>query len=152
LRQASKRDTNEARIVRYLRRCGIGVVQLNQERLPDLLVAVPSSPFHLLWEVKGAKGKLTVPQQKFNADWSGKIEVIRSITDVKQLLRSFMPIYLYRCLSCVNEFEIKQKFQDEPLTICPKCGSTLARVPARVSVIFKGEGWGSKAGESNKGK
>ncbi|MBE2225410.1 MAG: zinc ribbon domain-containing protein, partial [Anaerolineae bacterium] len=31
-----------------------------------------------------------------------------------------MPTYIYRCIDCDNEFEIRQRMTDEPLTECPE--------------------------------
>ncbi|OQY31531.1 MAG: hypothetical protein B6I38_05705 [Anaerolineaceae bacterium 4572_5.1] len=30
-----------------------------------------------------------------------------------------MPIYTYRCENCGVQFDRRQKFSDDPLTICP---------------------------------
>jgi putative FmdB family regulatory protein len=52
-----------------------------------------------------------------------------------------MPTYGYRCGSCGHEFEIRQKITDEPLTTCPKCKGTLAKMLYPAGVIFKGSGY-----------
>jgi putative FmdB family regulatory protein len=52
-----------------------------------------------------------------------------------------MPTYRYRCLSCGNEFDQFQKFNDSPLTDCPSCGQEVRRVIGNVGVVFKGSGW-----------
>jgi len=52
-----------------------------------------------------------------------------------------MPIYVYKCDSCDNEFEEKQSFDDEPLTTCPVCGNEIHRVIFAASVHYKGAGF-----------
>ena len=52
-----------------------------------------------------------------------------------------MPTYGYRCGSCGHEFEIRQRITDEPLTTCPKCKATLAKMLYPAGVIFKGSGY-----------
>jgi len=52
-----------------------------------------------------------------------------------------MPIYEYECLSCREVHEKIQKFADEPLTICPKCGGKLKKLISNTSFVLKGTGW-----------
>jgi len=52
-----------------------------------------------------------------------------------------MPIYEYECDLCRFRFEKKQKFDDEPLTECPKCQGEVRRVFHSSPVIFKGSGF-----------
>ena len=52
-----------------------------------------------------------------------------------------MPIYEYECSHCHFKFERKQGFNDEPLTICPKCQGKAQRVLHPTPVIFKGSGF-----------
>jgi len=52
-----------------------------------------------------------------------------------------MPIYEYRCQSCEDTFEVLQKFSDEPLTSCEKCGGKLERLLSPPGLQFKGTGW-----------
>jgi putative FmdB family regulatory protein len=52
-----------------------------------------------------------------------------------------MPVYEYACESCKERFEIKQKFTDEPLTICPRCSGVIHRVIQPTRVVFKGSGF-----------
>ena len=48
-----------------------------------------------------------------------------------------MPIYEYKskdgahCKVCKSKFEVRQGFDDEPLTRCPECGSEIKRVFSR---------------------
>lgn len=52
-----------------------------------------------------------------------------------------MPTYAYRCTACSHEFEVFQKFSDQPLTECPECGSPVRKVFQPVGIVFKGSGW-----------
>jgi putative FmdB family regulatory protein len=53
-----------------------------------------------------------------------------------------MPIYQYACPDCGLEFERQQKFIDDPIKRCPKCGKRrVYRVVSKVAVTFKGSGW-----------
>lgn len=52
-----------------------------------------------------------------------------------------MPIYEYRCSNCGGEFEIMQKFSDEPLEFCAKCGGELHKLISQSSFHLKGSGW-----------
>lgn len=53
-----------------------------------------------------------------------------------------MPTYEYLCDNCGYNFETKQSFKDEPLTLCPNCNhDALHRVPQAAGVVFKGSGW-----------
>ncbi len=53
-----------------------------------------------------------------------------------------MPIYTYRCENCGIQFDRKQKFSDDPLTVCPECGTeTLRKVYLPVGIVFKGSGF-----------
>ena len=52
-----------------------------------------------------------------------------------------MPIYEYECSLCDFHFERKQKFDDEPIAICPKCQGQVQRVIHPAPIIFKGSGF-----------
>jgi len=53
-----------------------------------------------------------------------------------------MPIYTYRCEHCGVQFDRRQKFSDEPLTVCPECETeTLRKVYLPVGIVFKGSGF-----------
>ncbi len=53
-----------------------------------------------------------------------------------------VPLYEYQCKACGHRFEKIQKFSDEPLKTCPKCGKDEAeRLISAPAVQFKGEGW-----------
>ncbi|UCF78897.1 MAG: zinc ribbon domain-containing protein [Candidatus Eiseniibacteriota bacterium] len=53
-----------------------------------------------------------------------------------------MPTYEYECRKCGCVLEEFQKISDPPLSECPKCSGTLARLPGRgAGIIFKGSGF-----------
>ncbi len=52
-----------------------------------------------------------------------------------------MPIYEYMCTSCNHSFEVRQRFSDDPVTTCPRCGGTVRRLLFPAGIIFKGSGF-----------
>jgi putative FmdB family regulatory protein len=53
-----------------------------------------------------------------------------------------MPLYEYRCNACGHQFEVIQKFSDEPIAVCPKCGNgPVAKLLSSPAFQFKGTGW-----------
>lgn len=52
-----------------------------------------------------------------------------------------MPTYEYQCKTCGHHFEQFQRFSDDSLKECPKCGNEIRRVIYPTGVIFKGSGW-----------
>lgn len=52
-----------------------------------------------------------------------------------------MPIYEYKCTGCDECFEIKQSFNDEPVTVCHRCGKEARRIFKPAPIIFKGSGF-----------
>ena len=52
-----------------------------------------------------------------------------------------MPIYEYECSLCHLHFERRQRFDEEPVAICPKCQGKARRVLHSIPVIFKGSGF-----------
>lgn len=52
-----------------------------------------------------------------------------------------MPIYEYQCKVCGVRFERFQRFTEEPLKVCPECGSSVYRLVQPVGIIFKGSGF-----------
>jgi putative FmdB family regulatory protein len=65
-----------------------------------------------------------------------------------------VPTYEYECGECQHHFERKQKFDEEPIAMCPKCRSKARRVIHSAPIIFKGSGFyitdsrGSSSGSS----
>ncbi len=52
-----------------------------------------------------------------------------------------MPTYEYECSRCDFRFERKQRFEEEPIAMCPKCQGKTRRVINSVPIIFKGSGF-----------
>jgi len=52
-----------------------------------------------------------------------------------------MPIYEYECGLCGHHFERKQRFDEEPVALCPECQGKARRVIHSVPIIFKGSGF-----------
>ncbi|MAJ85279.1 MAG: FmdB family transcriptional regulator [Gammaproteobacteria bacterium] len=53
-----------------------------------------------------------------------------------------MPIYEYKCSKCEHQFEIIQRFSDNPLESCPECGQTsIKKLVSAPSFRLKGGGW-----------
>jgi putative FmdB family regulatory protein len=53
-----------------------------------------------------------------------------------------MPIYEYRCDHCGKNFDVLQKFSDEPLTVHAECGGgPVERLISPPAFHFKGSGW-----------
>jgi putative FmdB family regulatory protein len=54
---------------------------------------------------------------------------------------SDVPIYEYLCQSCQHQFEVKQKFSDEPILSCVRCGQSVKKIISAPAIMFKGSGW-----------
>jgi putative FmdB family regulatory protein len=52
-----------------------------------------------------------------------------------------MPIYEYECGVCHFRFDRRQGFDDEPVSICPRCQGKARRVINSVPILFKGSGF-----------
>lgn len=54
-----------------------------------------------------------------------------------------MPIYEYECKKCGCHFEVRQDFDDEPVTECKNdgCKGPAHRVFSPPTIIFKGSGF-----------
>lgn len=52
-----------------------------------------------------------------------------------------MPLYEYECRKCGQQFEVMQKFSDEPLKKHPSCGGKVERLLSAPGLQFKGTGW-----------
>lgn len=53
-----------------------------------------------------------------------------------------MPVYTYRCENCGIQFDKRQSFSDDPMTVCPECEmETLHKVYQPVGIVFKGKGF-----------
>ena len=65
-----------------------------------------------------------------------------------------MPIYEYECNLCQCRFERKQRFDEEPVAMCPECQGKARRVLHSTPVIFKGSGFyitDSRKGDATEG-
>ena len=53
-----------------------------------------------------------------------------------------MPIYEYKCLKCKHQFEVIQKFSDNPVESCPECNEkSIKKLVSAPSFRLKGAGW-----------
>lgn len=53
-----------------------------------------------------------------------------------------MPIYEYQCSGCHHAFDVIQKMNDEPITICPQCSQeTAVKLVSAAGFQLKGTGW-----------
>jgi len=62
-----------------------------------------------------------------------------------------VPVYDYRCERCTTQFEVRQSFSDDTLTVCPTEGGPVAcvapgegpvkKVFSGVAIAFKGDGF-----------
>ena len=52
-----------------------------------------------------------------------------------------MPLYEYRCLTCDETFEVRQKFSDEPVATHAVCGGAGKRLLSAPQLHFKGSGF-----------
>ena len=52
-----------------------------------------------------------------------------------------MPLYDYRCETCGDVFEVKQRISDDPLTTHENCGGRVERLISVPALQFKGSGW-----------
>lgn len=52
-----------------------------------------------------------------------------------------MPLYEYKCEECGNVLEVIQRFSDDPMDKCPKCGGAMSKLISNTSFVLKGGGW-----------
>ena len=53
-----------------------------------------------------------------------------------------MPIYEYKCSKCEHQFEVIQRFSDNPVEICPECNKkAVKKLVSAPSFRLKGGGW-----------
>jgi putative FmdB family regulatory protein len=52
-----------------------------------------------------------------------------------------MPMYEYNCEKCNHQFELRQKFSDQPARECPKCGGKVEKMISASAFSLKGSGW-----------
>ena len=67
-----------------------------------------------------------------------------------------MPVYEYECGLCRCRFEKRQRFDEEPSSVCPECQGSVRRVFHSTPIIFKGSGFyvtdSRKSGEKSLAK
>ncbi len=63
-----------------------------------------------------------------------------------------MPTYQYRCLSCSQQFDLRQSFDDKPVADCPSCHGIARRVFCPVPIIFNGPGFYVTDSREERGK
>ena len=53
-----------------------------------------------------------------------------------------MPIYEYKCSKCEHQFEVIQRFSDNPVESCPECNEkSVKKLVSAPSFRLKGGGW-----------
>ena len=53
-----------------------------------------------------------------------------------------MPIYEYKCSKCEHQFEVIQRFSDNPVESCPECNEKqVKKLVSAPSFRLKGGGW-----------
>ena len=53
-----------------------------------------------------------------------------------------MPIYEYKCLKCEHQFEVIQRFSDNPVESCPECNTkSVQKLVSAPTFRLKGGGW-----------
>jgi putative FmdB family regulatory protein len=52
-----------------------------------------------------------------------------------------MPTYEYACRDCGAHVEVVQRFDEEPLRTCARCGGELRKVFHPAGIVFKGSGF-----------
>lgn len=52
-----------------------------------------------------------------------------------------LPTYGYQCEEHKHEFSVFQAMKDDPIKVCPTCGSPVKRLLYPVGIVFKGSGW-----------
>lgn len=62
-------------------------------------------------------------------------------SNVTQEVTKAMPLYEYQCTDCGNQFELRQKFSDEPAKECPKCSGAVQKLISQSGFALKGGGW-----------
>lgn len=52
-----------------------------------------------------------------------------------------MPMYEYQCTQCNHQFEVRQKFSDTPIELCPECSGKVKKMISATGFSLKGDGW-----------
>lgn len=62
-----------------------------------------------------------------------------------------MPLYEYQCEECGLNFEVRQKFTDEPVKNCRSCGGVVKKKISQAAFTLKGGGWYEQGYSHGKG-
>ena len=62
-----------------------------------------------------------------------------------------MPTYEYACNACGAHIEVVQRFDDEPLRTCARCGGDLRKVYHPAGIVFRGSGFYATDSRASKG-
>lgn len=85
-RRAAKRDSNERDIVNALIGVGASVTRLSAKGVPDALVGYRGIT-HLA-EIKSQRGKLTLDQIEWQANWyGGDVVILRNVDEAIEWVR-----------------------------------------------------------------
>lgn len=121
MRRAARRDKNEPHLMRYLHRIGAIVFQLNDPGIPDLLVFWRGNV--LLFEVKSMQGTLTDEQTKFFDVCPHSAFVVRSVSDIKNIMRSIMQKFSVgdkvKLVRCVPNLQIEKGSHGTVIALAP---------------------------------
>ena len=52
-----------------------------------------------------------------------------------------VPVYVYECQQCSQQWEYLQSMKDPPKKKCEKCGGKLDKIIAPTAFVLKGGGW-----------
>ena len=71
------------------------------------------------------------------------VATIFSALGADQELTYDMPTYQYRCITCDIQFDVRQSFTDEPISVCVDegCDGEVKKVFGNVGIAFKGSGF-----------
>ncbi len=61
-----------------------------------------------------------------------------------------MPIYVYECQKCQQQWEYMQSVNEAPKKKCEKCKGKLEKIIAPTAFVLKGGGWGKDLYSSSK--
>ncbi len=90
-KRENTRDQNEPEIIQALWEMGAICRRLDatlggeMAGVPDLLVGFEGKNY--LLEIKTARGRLNVHQQKFHNSWLGQVDVVRSADELRGILK-----------------------------------------------------------------
>ncbi len=62
-----------------------------------------------------------------------------------------MPLYEYQCEECGLNFEVRQKFTDDPIKNCRNCGGVVKKKISQSAFALKGGGWYEQGYSHGKG-